>query len=164
MVTEKKRAATSKPRQGQPTRAQQEVLNAYYAKPIVAEVARDLGVSERSVGRIVHRFHDQLDRRWSERDAEQQARADARHARIEEWIDAGVDEAMTVIDACLQSENESIRLRAAKLRLDLALRKVDRRIGDTPLVMRLGELTSGHIKALRTQSADTSQGEAGTAA
>ena len=127
----KKQAQAASPK-SKPSRSEQRVLDAHYKTPSPTTVSRALGVSERNVRRIRDRFQDQLDERWKQRDAEQQALEDARLARVQAWIDEGLDRAMAVIDGLLESSNESIRLRAAKVRIELALRRSERRAARMP--------------------------------
>lgn len=135
-------------RKEEPTREQQKVLNAYYVNPNAAQVARDLGVSERNVCRIRDTFQEQLQDRWVRADAEEQSQADARRRRVDEWIDAGLDRAMQELDALLESPNESIRLRVARQWIEWALRAANRRVaGDVFTV--LDELASAHAQELR---------------
>jgi hypothetical protein len=126
------------------------VLDAYLENPNAAAVARALGRSERNVRRIRDRFAYQLHERWSQRDAELEARADARWRRVQDWIDAGLDPAMAQFDDSLQSENESVRLRAAKVRIDLAIRPIERGIGGTSLTDLVGA-TSDRTTELQQQ-------------
>jgi hypothetical protein len=135
-------------RKEEPTREQQKVLDAYYDNQNAAQVARDLGVSERNVRRIRDSFEEQLQERWGRRDAEEQAQADARRGRVDEWIDAGLDRAMHELDALLESQNESIRLRVARQWIEWALRAANRGVaGDVFTV--LDELASAHAHELR---------------
>lgn len=103
-----------------PTRAQQEVLDAYYRHPNAAAVARTLGRSERNVRRIRDQYRYQLEERWRDRNAELLARAEARMATVEDWIDAELGGALAGIVDLLTSKNEAIRLRVAKLVIGLA--------------------------------------------
>jgi hypothetical protein len=151
-------------RKDEPTREQQKVLDAYFQNPNAAQVGRDLGVSERNVRRIRDRFQEQLEERWRQRDAEEQARADARRRRVEEWVDAGLDRAMHQLDALLESQNESIRLRAAKLRIDWALRAAHGGLTGYAFTA-LDELVSAHASELQERlganaSADEQEGSA----
>lgn len=151
-------------REEEPTREQQKVLNAYCENPNAAQVARDLGVSERNVRRIRDTFQEQLQDRWVRADVEEQSQADARSRRVDEWIDAGLDRAMQELDALLESPNESIRLRVARQWIEWALRAADRRVaGDVFTV--LDELASAHAQELRERlganpPADEQEGDA----
>jgi hypothetical protein len=109
----------------EPTAKQMLALDAYFLNPNAAAVARQLGVSERNVRRIVGKFSDHLRARRQQRDAERQGRAEARKAKIDEWVDDGLDEALRRVDVISTGENETAALRALKLKIDLALRKVE---------------------------------------
>jgi hypothetical protein len=109
-----------------PTVAQRRILDAYFAKPNAAAVARELGVSERNVRRVCHRFSDELRERSRRRDAERVARADARQAKIEDWADRVLDETLTRPNELAASENAGVAIRAIKLMLEIAMREVGR--------------------------------------
>jgi hypothetical protein len=109
---------------GEPTLQQQLVLDAYFANPNAAAVARDLRKSERNVRRIVETFADLLRERRREQDAERRPRAGARQARIDDWVDRGLDETLKHLDALTTSEIGGVAIRAIKLTLDIAMREV----------------------------------------
>jgi hypothetical protein len=140
-----------------PTREQRRVLDALVEHPNAAAVARALGVSERNVRRIRDRFSEELQERWRRRDEEGRALADARRYRIEAWLDASLDRAMDELDALLTSANESIRLRAAKTRIDLALRFEHR--GVAGLSMPLDDLAAAHAEELRERIRGLAEGD-----
>jgi hypothetical protein len=168
-TTDKRSTATPAARSGTrrkegPTREQQNVLNAYYENPNAAQVARDLGVSERNVRRIRDSFQEQLQERWDRRDTEEQAQADVRRRRVDDWIDGGLDRAMQELDALLESQNESIRLRVARQRIEWALRAANRGVAADVFTV-LDELASAHARDLRERldadpPADEQEGDA----
>jgi hypothetical protein len=115
-------AATNDSSTGEPTHQQQMILDAYFANPNAAAVARELRKSERNVRRIVERFADLLRERGRQQDAERHARAAARQAKFDDWLDHGLEGALRRLDALTTSENDSVALRAIRLMLDLAMR------------------------------------------
>lgn len=152
-MARKKEVGTGTRSQPPPTRAQQRILSAYEVTPSAAAVARRLELSERNVRRIVHRYRDELTERWRQRDAEQRARTDARTARLEAWLDERLNDAMEQLQQLLESQNESIRLRAAKVIVDLSLRRVERAAVGAHLTA-LTEATDAHVAALEALSID----------
>jgi hypothetical protein len=109
----------------EPTQQQQLLLDAYFANPNAAAVAREHRKSERNVRRIVETFADLLHERRRQQDAERRARADARRAKIDDWADRGLDETLQHLDALMTTETEGVAIRAIKLKLDIAMRGVD---------------------------------------
>jgi hypothetical protein len=75
----------------EPTLKQQQILDAYFACPNAAAVARGLKVSERNVRRIVKQFAHLLVERRQHRDEERLQRIDARHARAQDWADSSLE-------------------------------------------------------------------------
>jgi hypothetical protein len=63
--------------------------------------------------------------RRRQQDAERQARAGARRAKIDDWIDQDLVRTLQRLDALTNSENESIALRAIRMKLDIAIGKVN---------------------------------------
>lgn len=110
---------------GEPTQQQQLLLNAYFAYPNAAAVAREHHKSERNVRRIAEKFADLLHERRRQQDAERRARAGARQAKIDDWADRGLDETLQHLDALMTSETEGVAIRAIKLKLDIAMREVE---------------------------------------
>ena len=138
----------SEPADREPTREQQLILNAYADMPNAAAVARALGKSERNVRRVCDQFRGQLEEGWAERDAELTARAEARRRRVLDWIDEGLARAMEQLDALMESTSESVRLRACKVRIDLALRQGEREASKlTPAALR--DVTQEHLAELQ---------------
>jgi hypothetical protein len=133
-----------------PNREQQVVLDAYFENPNAAAVARDLGKSERNVRRICDRFSGELLERWRERDEELRARSEARRARVEDWIDDGLGRAFEQLDASMGSANEAVRLRAAKMTIDIALRPLGH-VGAGMGRTELDDLRRDHLQELQRQ-------------
>jgi hypothetical protein len=109
---------------GEPTQQQGLLLDAYFANPNAAAVAREYHKSERNIRRIAETFADLLHERRRQQNAERQATADARRAKIDDWVDGGLDETLRRLDALATSETEGVAIRAIKLTLDIAMREV----------------------------------------
>jgi len=106
-----------------PNVRQDEILNAYLDNPNAAAVARSLKTNDRHVRRLVKQFADVLEERRRERLERRQERADARLARSEALADAMLDSALQRLNQLSESSNESIAIRAVRIKLDLALRR-----------------------------------------
>ena len=82
MTGEKEHQGASKRDAGQPSRAHQEILDAYYENPNAVGVARALGVNERTVRRVRDRYRNLLEERWRERDEEHERRSAQRRTVV----------------------------------------------------------------------------------
>ena len=102
-----------------PNPRQQQILDAYFLCPNAAAVARTTKSSERNVRRIVALFARQLGERRQQRDDERLRRIDARHARTQDWADAGLEKALARLDELAASPNDGAALRALKVKLDI---------------------------------------------
>jgi hypothetical protein len=111
-----------RPRLKGPSPRQEEILSTYADNPNAAAVGRALGTNERHVRRVVEEFEGRLDELLHERDQERRQRSRAREAKVHAWADASLDESLRRLDSLAVSANESIALRAIKMKLDLALR------------------------------------------
>jgi len=140
------------------TRRHKEVLDLYFGNPNAAAVARETGFDERTVRRIRDAHKGYLDERWRVRDEELETRADARRSRVLEWADAGLDRAMAEIDALLEDDNPSVRLRAAKVKIDLALRGGGR--AGRQQLAGLDALNSARISEIEAEIASAGRGSA----
>jgi hypothetical protein len=103
----------------QPSLRQQRVLDKFYELPNAAAVARDLGMSERQVRRIIDEFRPLLDERWHREKRETADRAAARHAKLTAWAHVAQQENLEALDVLVRSPDETVRLRAIKLRQDM---------------------------------------------
>jgi hypothetical protein len=103
----------------QPSVRQERVLDKYYETPNAAAVARDLDMSERQVRRIVEKHRPELNKRRDRDDREITERTIARRSRIADWADEAQQQNLDALDALLESGEETVRLRAVKMRQDL---------------------------------------------
>ena len=106
----------------EPNPGQQEILLAYAEHPNAAAVARAMRSNERHVRRIVKKFPTQLDEIRRERHRERREKAEAREAKLHQWADDSIEQCLGQLDALTQSENQTVAIRALKLKLDLVLR------------------------------------------
>lgn len=104
-----------------PSPRQQEILKAYVRRPIAAQVARDQGMSERNVRRIIHAFAPQLEQMRRERDLEQVATARARTNLAHDWADATLPTALERLGELLFS-GDRVAVQAIKFVFDVAFR------------------------------------------
>lgn len=105
-----------------PNAGQEEILLAYAANPNAAAVARQLKTHERHVRRVVSQFPAHLSRLRRQARQERQERRYAREAKLEEWSDEVLDRCLLRLDRFLESDAESIALKALRMQIDLALR------------------------------------------
>ena len=118
-ATDEQSGEGDKVRLKQPTLRQQRVLDEYYELANAAAVARNLGMSDRQVRRIIDDFRPLLDdRRYRER-REIAERAAARQAKVAAWAHVAQQENLEALDVLVRSPDEAIRLRAIKLRQDV---------------------------------------------
>lgn len=103
----------------QPTLRQQRVLDKYFEMPNAAAVARDLGMSDRQVRRIVDDHRQLLDERRHREKREIGERAAARQAKVAAWAYVAQDDNLEALDVLVRSPDEAIRLRAIKVRQDV---------------------------------------------
>jgi hypothetical protein len=118
---DKRRGPEAGSGQKTPTQRQQQILAAFFVLPNAAAVGRSLGCNERTVRRVVQQFNDLLVERRQQRFEEELQRSDARHARVHDWADAALGQALERLDELAASEDEGVALRATKLKLNLAL-------------------------------------------
>jgi sirohydrochlorin ferrochelatase len=98
---------------------EQKVIDLYYRVPIAARVAQELGLSERHVRRIVEKRRPELNRRRDRDEREIAERTFARRSGIADWADGAQQQNLDALDALLESGEETVRLRAIKMRQDL---------------------------------------------
>jgi hypothetical protein len=117
--SESRREASSLPKE--PNARQEEILQAFALTPNAAAVGRALRTNERHVRRVLKQFPERVDELCRERDQERRERAEARKAKVQEWLDESLDGDIARLDTLVANASDSVALSAIKLKFHIAL-------------------------------------------
>jgi hypothetical protein len=85
-----------------------------------AQVARNQGVHEKTVRRVVKKFAPYVAEQMEIRAAKRQEAESARDSRLEGWLGATLETDLRRIDELTQSNDEGVALRALKIKFEIA--------------------------------------------
>jgi hypothetical protein len=106
----------------QPTARQQEILDELLRDPVMARVARTVGVNERTVRRVRDANRPLLEQRRREQAMARFASERSRRMMVEDSLDANLPDALERLSELATGADGRLALAAIKLMLDAALR------------------------------------------
>ena len=106
----------------QPTARQQEILDELLRDPVMARVARTLGVNERTVRRVRDRYRPLIEQGRRERAMARFASDRSRRMMVEDSLDANLPDALERLGELATDADGRLALAAIKSMLDAALR------------------------------------------